>query len=84
MYLSSIQEIVKTRFAKDTIWLIAAQAVLMASGLGINLIIGRGNGAEYLGIFNQSLALYSILSTLFAFGLNNQITKEISDGSKSG
>ena len=83
MYLSSIQEIVKTRFAKDTIWLIAAQAVLMASGLGINLIIGRGNGAEYLGIFNQSLALYSILSTLFAFGLNNQITKEISDGSKS-
>jgi O-antigen/teichoic acid export membrane protein len=83
MYLSSIQEIAKTRFAKDTIWLIAAQAVLMASGLGINLIIGSGNGAESLGIFNQSLALYSILSTLFAFGLNNQITKEISDGSKS-
>ncbi len=83
MNLSSIQEIIKSRFAKDTIWLIAAQVVLMGAGLGINLIIGKGSGAEYLGIFNQALALYTILSTLFALGLNNTITKEISDGSKS-
>jgi O-antigen/teichoic acid export membrane protein len=80
---SSIREIIKSRFAKDTIWLIAAQVVLMGAGLGVNLIIGKGSGPEYLGIFNQALALYTILSTLFALGLNNTITKEISDGSKS-
>ena len=83
MNFSSIRENVNTRFAKDTIWLIAAQAVLMGAGLGLNLIIGKYNGADDLGVFNQSLALYTILSTLFAFGLNNTITKEISDGSKT-
>lgn len=83
MNFSSIREIANTRFAKDTAWLITAQAVLMGAGLGLNLIIGNYNGADDLGVFNQALALYTILSTVFAFGLNNTITKEISDGSKS-
>jgi O-antigen/teichoic acid export membrane protein len=78
-----IKEELGSRFAKDTLWLMAAQAVLMISGLGINLIIGKIRGADDLGIFSQAMAFYTILSTLFAVGLNNTITKKISEGGQS-
>jgi len=73
----------QSRFSRDTMWLIAAQVVLMFSGFGVNLIVGKIQGAEVLGIFSQALAFYTILSTFFALGLNNTITKKISEGQKS-
>jgi O-antigen/teichoic acid export membrane protein len=83
MIRERIERLVKSRFSRDTIWLIAAQAVLMVSGFGVNLIVGKSQGAEALGIFNQALAFYTILSTFFALGLNNTITKKIAEGQRS-
>jgi stage V sporulation protein B len=83
MLQERIKEALSSRFAKDTLWLIAAQAVLMSSGLGINLIIGKFLGADTLGVFSQAMAFYTILSTLFAIGLNNTITKKIAEGGQS-
>ncbi|MFM7234076.1 MAG: oligosaccharide flippase family protein [Flavobacteriales bacterium] len=72
-----------SRFSRDTLWLIAAQAVLMIAGFGVNLVIGNLQGADALGVFNQALAFYTILSTFFALGLNNTITKKIAEGQRS-
>ena len=83
MLSEKINNLLQSRFSRDTIWLIAAQAVLMISGFGVNLIVGKVQGAEELGVFNQALAIYTILSTLFALGLNNTITKKVAEGHRS-
>ena len=83
MLSEKINKILQSRFSRDTVWLIAAQAVLMISGFGVNLVVGKVQGADELGIFNQALAIYTILSTLFAFGLNNTITKKVAEGHRS-
>lgn len=69
----------ESKFSRDTIWLVLAQIILMGAGLAMNLIIGKNEGAVSLGVFNQSIAYYTILSTLFAFGLNNTLVKKISE-----
>jgi O-antigen/teichoic acid export membrane protein len=55
----------------------------MGAGLFLNLFIGFKYGTASLGVFNQSLAYYLILSTLFALGLNNTLIKKISEKSRS-
>ncbi len=67
------------KFATDTVWLMAAQATLMLCAFCINVIIGVKLGANSLGIFNQSLAYYSIMSCFIGLGLNNTIIKKISE-----
>lgn len=79
MYYRRWIDLTRTRFGKDTIWLFAAQVVLMCSGFGVNLSLGRYMGSEDLGLFNQVLAFYTILSTLSSFGLNNSITKKVAE-----
>ena len=79
MVFKEILNLTKTRFGKDTIWLFAAQVVLMCSGFGINIAIGRFMGSADLGLFNQTLAFYTILFTLSSFGLNNSITKNVAE-----
>lgn len=83
MIKKQIDRVFQSRFSRDTVWLIGAQAVLMVSGFGVNLIVGKTQGADALGVFNQALAFYTILSTFFALGLNNTITKKIAEGNRS-
>lgn len=83
MIKEHIDRLLNSRFSRDTIWLIGAQAVLMISGFGVNLIVGKIQGADALGVFSQALAFYTILSTFFALGLNNTITKKIAEGQRS-
>lgn len=83
MIKKQIDRVFQSRFSRDTVWLIGAQAVLMVSGFGVNLIVGKTQGADALGIFNQALAFYTILSTFFALGLNNTITKKIAEGNRT-
>lgn len=83
MIKKQIDRVFQSRFSRDTVWLIGAQAVLMVSGFGVNLIVGKTQGADSLGVFNQALAFYTILSTFFALGLNNTITKKIAEGNRS-
>ena len=65
------------KFTKDTFWLAGSQAILIGSGLLANLIIGYQYGAETLGVFNQILGFYLILSTFFSLGINNAIIQKI-------
>jgi O-antigen/teichoic acid export membrane protein len=83
MIKEQLERLKQSRFSRDTIWLMGAQAVLMVSGFGVNLIVGKVQGADALGIFSQALAFYTILSTFFALGLNNTITKKISEGQRT-
>ncbi len=73
-----LKKIAESKFSKDTIWLIGSQGVLVVSGLLVNLLIGKELGSSELGIFNQVLGYYAILSTIFSLGLNNSIIKKIS------
>jgi O-antigen/teichoic acid export membrane protein len=72
-----------SKFGKDTIWLLFGQATAMGAGLFLNLFIGFKYGTAALGVFNQSLAYYLILSTVFALGLNNTLVKKIAEKSRS-
>jgi len=69
------------KFTFDTLWLISSQAVLIVSGFLTNLIIGYQYDAATLGVFNQVLGFYLILSTFFSLGINNCLIQKISSGS---
>jgi O-antigen/teichoic acid export membrane protein len=68
------------KFTIDTLWLISSQAVLIISGFLVNLIIGYQYGAATLGVFNQVLGFYLILSTFISLGINNCLIQKISSG----
>jgi len=72
------EKLKKEKFTGDTGWLVLSQFILMGSGLLVNLIIGYWYGAEQLGIFNQILGFYLILTTFFSLGINNSIIQKIS------
>lgn len=74
-----LDKVFASKFSKDTLWLIAAQVVLMGAAFLINILIGMFMGGGDLGVFNQSLAYYMILSTFFALGQNNTIIKKVAE-----
>jgi O-antigen/teichoic acid export membrane protein len=73
-----LSQLKKDKFTGDTGWLVLSQFILMGSGLLVNLIIGYWYGAEQLGVFNQILGFYLILTTFFSLGINNSIIQKIS------
>ena len=77
--LFDIMDILKKKFTKDFLWLFSGSLSMAISAIVINIIIGNTFGAKSLGIFNQALAVYSILSILAAFGLQNSSLKFISE-----
>lgn len=76
--LEVFKQLKKDKFTGDTVWLGISQLILMGSGLLINLKIGFWYGAEQLGVFNQILGFYLILTTFFSLGINNSIIQKIS------
>ncbi len=58
-----------SRFHRDLTWNLLSVVILGVSGLGLNLVIGRGYGPATLGVFNQALACYLIFSQLAVGGL---------------
>ena len=77
------KQLKKDKFTGDTGWLVLSQTILMGSGLLVNLIIGYWYGAEQLGVFNQILGFYLILTTFFSLGINNSIIQKISTQSSN-
>jgi O-antigen/teichoic acid export membrane protein len=78
---NNILEILKDRkFTVDTLWLVSSQGILIVSGFLVNLIIGYQFGAATLGVFNQVLGFYLILSTFISLGINNCLIQKISSG----
>lgn len=56
------------KLRRDIVWNLASVAVLAVCGIAINTLIGRYFGADWLGAFNQILAVYVITSQLSVGG----------------
>ena len=57
------------RLAAGAVWSMAGFAVLAASGLAFNALIGRWYGAEAVGILNQVFAVYIVLAMVSGLGV---------------
>jgi len=66
------------KFVKDSIYSLTSFVILSLSGIIGNIIIGNFYGAEGLGVFNQSIAIYMVLSILSIFGFNISVLKFVS------
>jgi O-antigen/teichoic acid export membrane protein len=77
------KRLILSKFGIDTLWLLLGQSSAMGAGLFLNIFIGYKYGTASLGIFNQSLAYYLILSKVFALGLNNTLIKKVSEKSRN-
>lgn len=67
------------RFQRDVAWNVASLVVLAASGIALNVLIGRLYGAATLGVFNQVLAAYIFFSQLGVGGVNLSALKSIAE-----
>lgn len=61
----------KSKIVADTAWSYAAFAVMAASGLTINIVVGAAFGATGLGVFGQVMAIFVIAGHISAAGLHN-------------
>ena len=67
------------RFRRDIGWNVASLAVLAASGVALNVLIGELYGPATLGVFNQVLAAYIFFSQLAVGGVNLSALKSIAE-----
>ena len=73
-----IKILTQIKFVKDSFWTICSLVFVSVSGLIINSIIGIRYNAEGLGIFNQSLSIYLLLTLLSNFGIQTSAQKHAS------
>lgn len=78
-----VQKFLNSKFSRDTLWLIAAQFVVLLVGFLLNFGIEGHYGLEDLGYFTQTTSFYMIFANLFALGLNNTTIKRVSENSGS-
>lgn len=71
----NLNNLKKQKFTIDTIWNLASTLILAVSGILMNVIIGNKFNSEGLGIFNQSLSIYGVLSIIAVFGINSSVLK---------
>lgn len=65
----------RQKFSIDTFWNVLSVLILAISGILTNILIGNTYSAEGLGIFNQALAIYLLLTIVFVFGTNYSVLK---------
>lgn len=66
-----------SKLASDSVWSYAAFAVMAASGLMLNILIGARFGSTGLGVFSQVMAIFVIVSHFSAAGLHNAVFRAI-------
>ena len=69
------------KFSKDVFLTAASNIVLAGSGIIVNTIIAKHYHAAGLGSYYQSIAVYSILSIVSVFGINNYSLLKLSETS---
>jgi O-antigen/teichoic acid export membrane protein len=67
------------KFRRDVAWNFASLAVLGVSGIALQALIGRHYGAATLGVFNQVLAAYILVSQAAAGGINLSALRAIAE-----
>lgn len=67
------------RMTRDLVWNFGALAVLAATGLLLNILVGTRWSPDALGVFNQGLAAYVVASMLASIGINNSVLRAIGE-----
>ncbi|NVJ91207.1 MAG: oligosaccharide flippase family protein [Methylocystaceae bacterium] len=65
------------KFWDDTVWNYGSLAVVASSGLFINFIIAGKMGAQALGVFNQTYAVYVIAAQIAAMAVHDSVQKHV-------
>lgn len=63
------------KLSRDVGWTLGSFVVLTISGLAINVIVAVVRGAEDLGVFNLSYAVYIVASQLAALGIHYSVMR---------
>lgn len=63
---------------RDMVWNLASFALVALAGVLINVVIGRVYGPAVLGVFNQAVAVYILLSQLSVFGVQLSVLRQVS------
>lgn len=71
-------------FFSDFFWNFSSLLILGASGIFLNIAIGKWYGAASLGNFNIVFAVYLVLSQLSVFGVHFSTLKHVSENEKDG
>ena len=67
------------RFQRDVLWNLGSLAVLGASGIALNALIGWIFGAGTLGVFNQVVAAYIFFSQAAVGGLDRSVLRAVAE-----
>jgi O-antigen/teichoic acid export membrane protein len=67
------------RFRRDVAWNVGSLGFLAASGIALNVLIGRVYDEATLGVFNQVLAAYIFFSQIAVGGVNLSALKLIAE-----
>lgn len=63
------------KLSRDVGWTLGSFVVLTISGLAINVFVGAVRGAEDLGVFNLSYAVYIVASQLAVLGIHYSVMR---------
>lgn len=72
------------KFGQDVLWNVASFGIMAACGIGINLIIGRWYSPAVLGVFNQTYAIFVIVSQFAVAGIHLSVVKYVAQFSDKG
>lgn len=67
------------KLGTDFIWSLGSFAILAASGILLNVIIGMAYDASALGLFNLAFALYIFIAQFGVFGIHLSTLKEVAE-----
>lgn len=65
------------RYAANATWLMAARAVLLASGIAVGALVARYLGPERLGMLRYAGSLSALVAPIAGLGLRKIVTREL-------
>jgi O-antigen/teichoic acid export membrane protein len=68
--MGEFRQLIKSKFAKDSLWLLGSQFILSVCALLINIFIAQHFLSEGFGIYNLSFKIYLIASIFASFATN--------------
>ncbi len=68
--MGQFRHLIKSKFAKDSLWLLGSQATLSVCALLINIFIAQCFSSKGFGIYNLSFKIYFIASIIASFATN--------------
>jgi len=74
-YIKFIHDLSGKNFSKDVAYNFISVVILGISGIFLNTIVGNHYGPTGLGIFNQAIAIYLIISLFSVLGLQTSVVK---------